>query len=82
MALGIAALPHAIERIEQGGATDLWDAVDYWTNGQITVDFTTETSGNGDKKKFARSWWEKHKDYWLLPPIIDNSERVKDKSGK
>ncbi len=72
LALGIDALPYAIEKIEKGNI-DLWDVVDYWTDSKITDDFNAETSGAGDKIPFVSSWWNKNKDYWLLPPVADIS---------
>ncbi|HPA45399.1 MAG TPA: hypothetical protein PK395_06505, partial [bacterium] len=71
--LGIAALPHAIEHL-RNGETELMDAIDYWTDNKPNEAFAKLEGEKTSKKDFYLAWWEKNKDFWLLPQLKKPSE--------
>ncbi|HQO33143.1 MAG TPA: carbon-nitrogen hydrolase family protein [bacterium] len=65
LSLGIPALPFAFDYL-RSGKNEVMDAIDYWTNGRPDEEFQKATEKVAKKESYL-AWWEKNKDYWLLP---------------
>ncbi len=63
-ALGIAALPHMIKKIEQGDK-ELVPAFSYLIDAAVKKDASTLE---------CVDWWKKNKDKWTLPPVESNEQ--------
>ena len=66
--LGIAALPHAIEKIREGD-TDLIAAINYWTDNALQKSADASGVAADDMSEYCLKWWKANKANWLLPPI-------------
>ena len=73
LSLGIAGLPYAIEHL-RNGETELMDAIDYWTDNKPSEAFAKLEGEKMSKKDFYLAWWEKNKDFWLLPQLKKPAE--------
>jgi len=58
-------LPFAFDYL-RSGKNEVMDAIDYWTNGRPDEEFQKATEKVAKKESYL-AWWEKNKDYWLLP---------------
>lgn len=64
--LGIAAIPLAIKKIQEGDA-DLIEAVNYWTDDALKKSAEEKGIAADGMRDYCIKWWEENKENWLLP---------------
>jgi|GEM_PF-2871760 len=71
--VSVLALPYAMEHLKEGNE-QLMPAIDYWTDNKPKEAFEKLEGEEMSKKDFYLAWWEKNKDFWLVPQLKKPAE--------